>query len=595
MFRALFLIHGRHKMSSFSLNSFFNAVSYALISSNYQDFFLRVKQYKVLEAVLSGRDVIAILPTGYGKSVIFHLLPYLFDYISKLNQSPQKSIILVVTPLNALVDDQLKILTHRGISSTVLKSKKRVSDADEDQELDSDTVDNENSHGLTNDSETLGNLKEGKCRIIFSHPEAFISCKEGRMLLLSKVYQERVMACVIDEAHLVEEWGFDFRPDFANLSQLASIFPAIPILALTATAPKKNCDSLTKALNLEKPCIVKADLDRPNIFLHKEKRKSASSGVDSYDSILYPIAKDLKTKLADYPLTLIYLPLKWCGYAFKLFLDVLGDASYFPVNAEKIPENCLFGQFHAPQTEQMKQQMLQQLTCKSSKSTIRVVFATIAIGIGVNIPSIRQVIHIGAPRTLESYYQEIGRGGRDGKSTKAFLYYNGQDIAANKPGMTNEMRNFCLDESECLRKRLMAYLGSCGTKSKTDAHSCCSNCFRKCQCAACSESTSTALTELTKQQLSVGRIASQPIRTVSDEQRSKIGSILKQYRIHLGTTRQRFGSIDLATGFTHSLINSVVKNCEYINSVDDVLLAFNIWDVSHAHTIVQVIHNVCSQ
>ena len=580
-------------MSSFSLNTFFNAVNYALISSNYQDFFLRVKQYKVLEAVLSGRDIIAILPTGYGKSVIFHLLPYLFDYISELNQSPQKSIILVVTPLNALVDDQLKILTHRGISSAVLKSKKRVSGADEDQECqDSDTVDNENSHGLTNDSETLGNLKEGKCRIIFSHPEAFISCKEGRMLLLSKVYQERVMACVIDEAHLVEEWGFDFRPDFANLSQLASIFPAIPILALTATAPKKNCDSLTKALNLEKPCIVKADLDRPNIFLHKEKRKAASSGVDSYDSILYPIAKDLKTELADYPLTLIYLPLKWCGYAFKLFLDILGDASYFPVNAEKIPENCLFGQFHAPQTEQMKQQMLKQLTCKSRNSTIRVVFATIAIGIGVNIPSIRQVIHIGAPRTLESYYQEIGRGGRDGKSTKAFLYYNGQDIAANKPGMTGEMRNFCLDESECLRKRLMTYLGSCETKSRTDVHSCCSNCLRKCQCAACSESMSTALTELTK---SVKSIATQPIRTVSDEQRSKIGSILKQYRIHLGTTCQRFGSIDLATGFTHSLINSVVKNCEYINSVDHVLLAFNIWDISHAHTIVQVIHDVCSQ
>ena len=224
-------------------------------------------------------------------------------------------------------------ITHRGISSTVLKSKKPVSDADED--CDSDSVDNEKSHGLTNDSETLGNLKEGKCRIIFSHPEAFISCKEGRMLLLSKVYQDRVMACVIDEAHLVEEWGFDFRPDFANLSQLVSIFPAIPILALTATAPKKNCDSLTKALNLEKPCIVKADLDRPNIFLHKEKRKAASSGVDSYDSILYPIAKDLKKKLADYPLTLIYLPLKWCGYAFKLFLDILGDASYFPINADK--------------------------------------------------------------------------------------------------------------------------------------------------------------------------------------------------------------------------------------------------------------------
>ena len=146
--------------------------------------------------------------------------------------------------------------------------------------------------------------------------------------------------------------------------------------------------------------------------------------------------------------------------------------------------------------------------------------------------------------------------------------------------MTGEVRNFCLDESECLRKRLMTYLGSCGTKSRTDVHSCCSNCLRKCQCAARSESTSTALTELTKQQLSVELIASQPIHTVSDEQRRKIASILKQYGIHLGTTRQRFGSIDLATGFTHSLMNSVVKNCEYINSVDHVLLAFHMLTLS---------------
>ena len=104
---------------------------------------------------------------------------------------------------------------------------------------------------------------------------------------------------------------------------------------------KRKSDSLTKALNLEEPCIIKADLDRPNLFPHKEKRKAASSGTGSYDSILYPIAKDLKTKLADYPLILIYLLLNWCGYAFKLFLDILGDASYFPLNAEKIPENCL--------------------------------------------------------------------------------------------------------------------------------------------------------------------------------------------------------------------------------------------------------------
>ena len=102
---------------------------------------------------------------------------------------------------------------------------------------------------------------------------------------------------------------------------------------------------------------------------------------------------------------------------------------------------------------------------------------------------------------------------------------------------------------------------------------------------------STAVTELTKQQSSVELIATQTIRTVSSEQRSKIDSILKLYLIQLGTTRQSFGSIDLATGFTHSLINSVVKNCEYISSVDHRLLTFTIWDVLHAHAIVQVVNN----
>ena len=110
-------------------------------------------------------------------------------------------------------------------------------------------------------------------------------------------------------------------------------------------------------------------------------------------------------------------------------------------------------------------------TADAKAVNMQIVFATIAICIGVNIPSIRQVIHIGAPRTLESYYQEIGRGDRVGKST------NGQDIAASKPGTTGKMGNFCLDESECLRKRLMTYLGSSETKSKTDVHSCCSNCL----------------------------------------------------------------------------------------------------------------------
>ena len=124
------------------------------------------------------------------------------------------------------------------------------------------------------------------------------------------------------------------------------------------------------------------------------------------------IANELKIQLTHYPLTIIYLPLKWCGYAFKLFEQILQQKSYFPEDKTD-PSHCIFAQFHAAQTELMKKEILDQLT--GGKSTIRVVFATVAIGLGVNILNVRQIIHIGPPRTIESYYQEIGRAGRDGK------------------------------------------------------------------------------------------------------------------------------------------------------------------------------------
>lgn len=100
---------------------------------------------------------------------------------------------------------------------------------------------------------------------------------------------------------------------------------------------------LIKVFNLEKFCIVKVDLDRLNIFFYKEKRKVVFLGVDSYDLILYFIVKDLMIKFVDYSFIFIYLFLKWCGYVFKLFLDIFGDVSYFFVNVEKILENCFFG------------------------------------------------------------------------------------------------------------------------------------------------------------------------------------------------------------------------------------------------------------
>ena len=177
--------------------------------------------------------------------------------------------------------------------------------------------------------------------------------------------------------------------------------------------------------------------------------------------------------------------MKWCDYAYKLFLGVLGEKSYYPEN-EVLPKNCLFVQYHSLQTEERKHEILTQLQVSSEAKVPRVVFATVAIGMGVNIPDVRHVIHIGPPPTLESYYQEIGRAGRDSKPAVASLFYNGHDIASNKPGMKDEMRTFCREKTECLHSIILQYLGSPTTTTHPTAkHSCCSNCSKQCQCNLC--------------------------------------------------------------------------------------------------------------
>jgi superfamily II DNA helicase RecQ len=587
-----------------SLNQFFNAVNYALRVTNYDNLFLRVKQYQILESILRKRDTIGILPTGYGKSVIFHLIPFAADYLCKTNVGHTKdgNIVLIIAPLNAIIDDQISNLKKHGIEATVLKTVSMNSMTNENDNekyanetaSDSDCEEHTLLTDLTLDTSTEKDIKEGKSKIIYAHPEAFISCKKGRRLLMSSVLQRNVFACVIDEGHLVQEWGLEFRKDFAKLSQLGSLFPESPFLVLTATAPKHLQEALTSSLLLQNPRVIVANLDRPNIFIHKEKRLPASTGEDSFRSILLPIANGLKNELIKYPLTLIYLPLKWCGYAYKLFSDVMGEKSYFP-SGDKKPENCLYAQFHAPQTQLMKDEIMKQLQGPNESRTIRVVFATVAIGIGVNILDIRHVLHISVPGTIESLYQEIGRAGRDGKQATACIHYNGHDIALNKPGMTTTMRNFCSENEKCLREMILNYLSSPSQSMKNIAgRSCCSNCSRMCKCPSCLVGPNN---EPAGTLLNTGREddAIYALRHVSDTQRDKLRSLMQKYRWQLGQTGHHIGGIDSRTGVTFELIESVVSQCEYIVSAEDMFLKFEIWDIEHAQSFFKIINDVCEQ
>lgn len=398
---------------------FYSSLHFAIINSSYWNINLKPKQVKCLEAIYSGRDTIGVLPTGYGKSIIFHLLPGLF--FDKINSrytktdSPFHPVIVVVSPLNSLISDQIRRSTEGKVKAVILNVRKAKN---------SDNLELEETSEMN-----LSWLKDAKYDIIFTHPETVLSCKKGIELFQSTPYQRCVQAIVIDEAHCILEWGDDFRKDYANLAMLCATFPTVPVVALTATASKRDVTAIKESLNLKNPLEVIENPNRPNIFYKKVFRKG--DDVDFFEEILNPIALGLKEKKVDYPITILYLPLRWCGFSFKFFQKQLGEDQYYSPqdpgrelasSADTKPENRLFAQYHAPQTRTMKDLILKELS--SPSSTIRVVFATVAMGMGVDIPSIRNVIHVGPPRTIRKCFQETGRAGRDGQQSFAVLYYN---------------------------------------------------------------------------------------------------------------------------------------------------------------------------
>ena len=250
---------------------------------------------------------------------------------------------------------------------------------------------------------------------------------------------------------------------------------------MTATASYVDIQCIQDSLGLKKCKRVIGNPDRKNIYYKKVFR--TGHDVDAIKSILMPTASSLLQQKIAYPLTIIYISLRLCGFAYKLFEHVPGIDQYFPPGATSIPANRLFAQFHSPQTRQMKEEILKQLC--SGKSKIRVVIATVAIGKGVDIPDIRHVVHVGPPCTVKEYFQETGRAGRDGKLSSAVLYYNNKDIAKNRVGMQDDMHNFCMSNNICLRKLLLKSLDYEQDAVHKPLHLCCGVCENLCECSRC--------------------------------------------------------------------------------------------------------------
>ncbi|XP_044168211.1 probable ATP-dependent DNA helicase RecS [Acropora millepora] len=234
-------------------DTFLEGVKYALGEVGRANITLKPKQEEILKIIaLKQKDVLAVLPTGYGKSLIYQIIPPLMDYMdSDQRPTQKKSIVLVVSLLNALIKDQVTKLKQSGLKACILKGDRVEGDEEERKEEQEVLA-----------FSAIENLRE--FQLIFAHPEALVGNKNGIKLLKTTEFKNRIKVIVVDEAHLVVDWK-NFRPSYGKLATIGSILPQVPLLGLTATATKKTRTDIIESLGMVNPVAILGNPDRPNI------------------------------------------------------------------------------------------------------------------------------------------------------------------------------------------------------------------------------------------------------------------------------------------------------------------------------------------
>jgi ATP-dependent DNA helicase RecQ len=320
----------------------------------------RPMQQEIISAVLEGKDTLALLPTGGGKSVCFQVPALLMD-----------GLCLVISPLIALMKDQVEQLRAREINAVAIHSGMRRTQIDI----------------------LLNNALYGDTKFLYVSPERLQT-----ELFIARFRQMKVALIAVDEAHCISQWGYDFRPPYLQIASLREIFPDVPVIALTASATAQVQDDIVEKLRFRNPhALFRKSFARDNLSFVVRK-------TENKDEKLLEILRKVKGS------AIVYVRSRKATQELTRWFQMKHIAASFYHAGLSFAERV-----------QRQDEWIQNRT--------RVMVATNAFGMGIDKPDVRLVIHLDLPENLESYYQEAGRAGRDGRRAFAVILYQDADIS----------------------------------------------------------------------------------------------------------------------------------------------------------------------